>query len=107
MNPEFMEKLVDLREALNSPMRINSAYRTPEHNSRVSSSGLNGPHTTGKAIDIGIAGEPAYHMVLLAMSMGFTGIGVRQSGDWNGRFIHLDCLENEETRPRPALWSYP
>lgn len=107
MDPDFMEKLVDLREKLGRPMRVNSAYRTPEHNNRVSGSGLNGPHTTGRAVDIGIAGKGAYELVMLAMIMGFTGIGIKQHGPWGGRYIHLDDLANSETRPREALWSYP
>ena len=104
MDKDFMEKLVDLRMKLDCPMRINSAYRSPEHNNRVSASGLNGPHTTGRAIDIGIAGMNAHAMVALAMNMGFTGVGVYQTGPWNDRFIHLDDLSATETRPRPRIW---
>ena len=34
------------------PLSITSAYRCSEHNNNVSSTGPNGPHTTGKALDI-------------------------------------------------------
>ena len=32
------------------PLTITSAYRCPDHNSKVSSTGLSGPHTTGFAV---------------------------------------------------------
>jgi zinc D-Ala-D-Ala carboxypeptidase len=43
-------------------------------------------------------------MIRMALSVGFTGIGVKQHGA--GRFIHLDDLPNAEGQPRPHLWSY-
>ena len=33
----------------------------------------------------------------------FSGIGVSQKGAWEGRFIHLDMVQDES---RPAIWSY-
>ena len=61
-------------------------------------------HTTGKAADIAVSREDAFHLLSLALSKGFTGIGVQQKG--SGRFIHLDTIENSEGRPRPTVWSY-
>jgi len=42
----------------------------------------------------------AHRLLVLACAAGFTGIGVAQKG--NGRFIHLDDLQEG----RPAVWSY-
>ena len=39
-------------------------------------------------------------------AMGMTGIGIKQHGPHNKRFIHLDNLDNS-THPRPTIWSYP
>lgn len=103
MHPEFMRKLVELRDRAGFPFPVTSAYRCPRHNSRVSSTGATGPHTTGRAIDIAVSRERALWIVSTAVEYGFTGIGVHQRGD--GRFIHLDDLKYPDY-PRPSVWSY-
>jgi uncharacterized protein YcbK (DUF882 family) len=80
-------------------MIVTSGYRCPEHNQNVSSTGPDGPHTTGKAVDIGVSGTDAYDLALLAMQMGVKGIGINQKG--TGRFIHFDFA-----RPQFTIWSY-
>lgn len=103
MNKAFLAKLEDLRQAINKPLTITSGYRCPAHNEEVSHTGEAGPHTTGCAVDIAIAGADAHHLLLLAMHIGFTGIGISQRGA--NRFIHLDDLPIT-THPRPRVWSY-
>jgi uncharacterized protein YcbK (DUF882 family) len=105
MHPGFIQMLDDLRHEFGGPLFITSGYRCPEHNQRVSSTGPNGPHTSGKAVDIGIRGGDARLLLGLAIKAGFTGIGVQQKG--SGRFIHLDMLDDAPGQPRPWLWSYP
>lgn len=97
---DFMNKVEQLRMSVGFPLTVTSAARCPEYNSKVSTTGRTGPHTTGRAIDLGVSGSQAYYLVSAALNMGFTGIGINQKG--NGRFIHLDDLTN----PRPAIWSY-
>jgi len=104
MDNGFMFKLSQLRKAYGKPMVITSGFRCPKHNQVVSSSGPNGPHTTGRAADIKVSGKDAYRLVKLAMFGGFTGIGVRLHGAVGGRYVHLDDLG--EGYPRPAMWSY-
>lgn len=106
MNAEFMQLLVKLREKLGFGLPLSSAYRCPSHNQTVSTSGLFGPHTTGKAADIKIYGEHAYTLVHVALDIGFTGIGVKQKGLHDARYIHVDNLTVEENFPRPNIWSY-
>ena len=101
-----MEKVETLRVKLDRPLRVSSAARCPEHNARVSSTGLTGPHTTGRAIDLLCSGLNAFEVVMLAQQMGFTGIGVSQKGEHLSRFLHLDDLTNETGQPRPWIWSY-
>lgn len=103
MHPDFMKKLVALRVYLDFPFPLSSAFRCPEHNQRVSSTGAAGPHTTGRAVDITVRGEQAFQILAEAARFGFTGIGVAQKG--STRFIHLDDLESPE-HPRPWVWSY-
>jgi uncharacterized protein YcbK (DUF882 family) len=104
--PEFMDRLQRLREAMNIPLVVSSGYRAPEHNEKVSSTGPNGPHTTGRAVDLKIYGPPAHKLIFVAINLGFTGIGVKQHGPVESRFIHLDDLPDAARRQRPTIWSY-
>ena len=99
----FVTELDELRHRLGFALEITSGYRCPTHNSKVSSTGLTGPHTTGRAVDIGVARTRAYEVLQTALLMNFTGIGVQQKG--SSRFIHLDNLPNAPGQPRPTLWS--
>ena len=82
------------------PFIITSGYRTPAHNNAVSTTGFNGPHTTGKAADIVVDARQAYILMKEALKMKcFRGIGVGKG------FIHLDTLLPIE-KPRPRLWGY-
>lgn len=105
--PEFMDKLQRLRTALGFPFPVTSGYRAPEYNAKVSTTGLDGPHTTGRAVDLRLQGEEALRVIARAGAFGFTGIGVKQHGALAGRFVHLDDLWATSRRPRPWIWSYP
>lgn len=100
MDEDFMDLLDTLREDY-GPITLNSAYRCPEHNAKVSSTGRGGPHTTGKAVDVRVAMGDAHRLIKLALLLGFTGIGVKQRGA--GRFLHLDTITEGV---RPTVWSY-
>lgn len=102
---EFVDRLDELRERVGFPLRVNSGFRCPDHNAAVSTTGHSGPHTTGKAVDLSIERGQAYQVLAEAMTMGFSGIGVKQHG--MGRYLHLDDLPAAEGRPRPTIWSYP
>lgn len=95
-----MDKVESLRVKLGFPFVVTSAARCPEYNAKVSSTGLSGPHTTGRAIDIGVRGKDALKLIHGALEAGFTGIGVNQKG--LSRFIHIDDL----SEGRPTVWSY-
>lgn len=105
MQEGFMAKLVALREQVGFPMPVTSGYRSPEDNAAISSTGTNGPHTTGRAVDISISGENAYKLIAAALAAGFTGIGIKQHGPLVGRYVHLDDLTSPEY-PRPRIWTY-
>jgi zinc D-Ala-D-Ala carboxypeptidase len=100
MNQGFLDLLDELRGRYGKPMVVSSGYRCPTHNQTVSSTGPNGPHTTGKAVDIAVNRGNAYELAKLAFEMGFSGIGFNQKGE--GRFIHLDTI----SEGRPTIWSY-
>tara|TARA_R110000824_G_scaffold171502_2_gene349144 strand:+ start:758 stop:1135 length:378 start_codon:yes stop_codon:yes gene_type:complete len=100
MNEEFMNLVEALRLVYDAPLVVTSAYRCPKHNNKVSSTGEDGPHTTGRAIDVAVSRGNAMNILNSALFLGFTGIGVNQKG--SGRFMHLDNLEAN----RPTIWSY-
>ncbi len=104
--PEFMDRLQSLRNYLGFPLIITSGYRTPAYNMAVASTGKDGPHTTGRAVDISIYGDRALALVMRAAKIGFTGVGFKQHGQLNQRFIHLDDLPEAPGRPRPWIWTY-
>ena len=106
MHEDFMTRLELLRAELGMPLVLNSAYRCPTHNAAVSTTGRNGPHTTGRAVDIAISGKPVVALLAAALSLGFTGIGLKQDGAaMAGRFVHLDDL-TAPAYPRPRVWTY-
>lgn len=100
----FIDKLDDLRDKVGFPLIVTSGYRCPDHNDRVSSTGKDGPHTTGRAADLRVSRGNAYDTAHMAFVMGFTGIGFNQKG--SGRFLHVDDLPNGPDCPRPVIWSY-
>lgn len=103
MDQDFLNWLDKVREEYGKPMKLSSAYRCPEHNAKVSSTGRNGPHTTGKAVDVLVSGKDAHALTMIALKKGATGLGVRQNGAHDGRFLHLDCLQGPT---RPWVWNY-
>ena len=104
MKHSFMSKLQALRTAYGKPMSISSGYRDYSHPVESKKKRKNGAHPTGLAVDIVIARKEAYTLLKLALELGFTGIGIKQSG--SSRFIHLDTIEESPSQPRPTIWSY-
>lgn len=97
MNKEFMGRLISLREEFNKPMNVTSSYRPPPGK---------GNHDAGRAVDINIWGGDALKLIYLAVKHGFTGVGVKQTGPYHSRFVHLDNIENSPIKARPWLWTY-
>ena len=59
-----------------------------------------------KVEDVLVSGKTAYRLMKLAIQHGFTGIGVSQRGAHDGRFLHIDTMDNTNVHPRPWIWSY-
>lgn len=106
---EFMDWFYALRMKWGKPIHVVSGARCPRHNNAVSSSGFNGPHTIG-AVDIRIAGEELFNIIVLALEHGATGIGYNQrlTKPLSKRVLHLDPIRKGEYPhiPRPWMWSY-
>lgn len=105
IDADFVIKLNTAFLEIRFPIPVTSGYRCPEHNQKVSSTGANGPHTTGHAADLGVRGAQALELLTIATACGmFSGIGLNQKGE--GRFLHLDDLKNAPGQPRPHCWTY-
>lgn len=105
MHPDFMHRLDRLRLYLGRPLVVVSGYRCPAYNQRVATTGPQGPHTTGRAVDIAVNGMLTFQLLGQAIGLGFTGFGLKQSGDPAARFVHLDDLGGPDY-PRPRVWTY-
>ena len=100
MQASFMEKLQQLRTEYGKAMKVTSSYRHETHPVEAKKD-RPGIHTMGLAADIACGGSDAYHILQIAFKLGFTGIGVAQSG--RRRFLHLDTYNKP---PRSNVWSY-
>ena len=92
-----------LQQARNDlgPLSITSGYRCSEHNAAVSKTGSNGPHTTGKAIDISVRDSQHRKQLIDYFAPQVQGLGIAKS------FIHIDILYEEDGFPsRPNSWVY-
>ena len=97
MHPEFLARLERTRERANTPFRINSAFRSVEHERSRGRSG-NSSHTTGRAVDIACTGSRERFLIIrAAIQEGFTRIGVHPT------FIHLD---DSPTHDPEVVWFY-
>lgn len=100
MNDTFMKKLDSVRERAGFGFRVTSGYRCPTYNSKVSSTGERGPHTTGRAVDIAAASSTMRLAIIeAAQKEGFRRFGVAKT------FIHLDDLKESDGFPE-GIWSY-
>ena len=50
ISPVVLDFLQAYRNVKGSGVTVTSGYRSPEHNNSVSSTGLDGPHTTGLSV---------------------------------------------------------
>ena len=97
MNQEFLLKLDEARELAGIPFKINSAYRTPEHNAKIGGK-PNSSHLKGLAVDISVTNSRQRFIVLNALlNVGFTRIGIADT------FIHVD-LDNGKSKD--VIWTY-
>lgn len=104
MDNQFMQMVVIIRQLVGFPLIVDSAYRCPVHNNKVSKSGYHGAHTLGKAMDIAVRGVQAIAVLKEAFLLNMSGIGIQQKGEV--RIIHLDNCLPSDGFPRPDIWSY-
>ena len=99
IHSDLLDLLQTARNTIGA-ITISSAYRCPEHNDNVSSTGLSGPHTTSKAVDIHVSNSQHRKQLIDYFTNKVTGLGIAKT------FIHIDILSPEELSHRPNCWLY-
>lgn len=97
MNKEFLKKLDAARLKADIPFRINSGYRTQEHNLKVGGV-FTSAHKKGLAADIGYQTSSQRYTILKSlMAVGFNRLGIGRN------FIHVD---NDPLKDKDVIWTY-
>jgi uncharacterized protein YcbK (DUF882 family) len=97
MDADFLEMLDHARHIAGIPFKINSGYRTIEHNYEVGGK-PNSSHIIGKATDIAIQSSRQRWIIIDSLiKAGFNRIGVAKT------FIHVDSDEHKDP---DVLWTY-
>ena len=97
MDSCFLEMLDKARDIAGIPFKINSGYRTLEHNAKVG--GVNSSsHTRGLAVDIACNESRARFIIVSALKdAGFNRMGISNS------FIHVD---SDSDKAQNVIWTY-
>ena len=103
MDPKFLELLDHARGIAEIEFKINSGYRTPEHNEKVGGkprthTSKGSSHMYGLAVDISCNSSRDRSIILTALiDSGFTRIGIANS------FIHVDL---DKSKSQNVIWVY-
>lgn len=88
MDPDFLERLDDLRDTVGIPFVITSSWRSPHYNQSIGGAPKS-KHLDGIAVDIACTdGHDRLEIVDTALMLGFT-IGVGKT------FLHLDTRDDQ------------
>ena len=88
IDPKLLELLESVRTHFGAPIKINSGYRSPEHNAKVGGA-KNSYHVKGMAADIVVRGVPAKEVYSYLAGSHYGGVG-RYS-----RFTHVDVRDGK------------
>jgi len=89
-------KLQEVRTEINQPIKINSGFRCPAHNTKVGGK-TTSSHLAGKAVDIAVPGSPYRYEVLRILLTKFNRLGI------GANFIHVDV---DHDKPLNLIWVY-
>lgn len=97
MDGNFLAMLDNARDIAQIPFKINSGYRTKEHNKKVGGVSKSS-HLIGKAADIACSGSRERWIILDSLiKAGFNRIGIGNT------FIHVD---SDESKSANIIWTY-
>jgi uncharacterized protein YcbK (DUF882 family) len=97
MDTDFLRMLDNARGIARVPFKINSGFRTEEHNEKVGGV-KKSSHIKGKAVDIAVSSSRDRWNILQALQeAGFNRFGLAKT------FIHVD---NDEEKSPNVIWTY-
>ena len=97
MDNDFLQMLDIAREIANIPFKINSGYRTKEHNKKVGGKS-DSSHLVGKAVDISYSNSRDRWIIITALQeAGFNRLGIAKT------FVHTD---SDQTKSPDVIWTY-
>ena len=97
MDADFLEMLDEARHRCGIPFKINSGFRTVNHNKKVGGVSKSS-HLRGYAADIACSSSrDRFHIVRALLSVGFDRIGI------GATFIHVD---NDTNKSEDVIWHY-
>lgn len=91
INFKALDKLQKVRDLINKPLKINSAYRDPLYNAKIGGAPLS-QHKYGTAFDISLKGHNKWQLLKICKEVGFKGFGFYNT------FLHVD------DRKKKAQW---
>ena len=106
MKPQFLNFVQLLRTACGFPFVITSGFRCEKHDSSIGGAGV---HPSGQACDLNVYGVQALAILDHRKRFGFNRIGLKQTGRFNSRFVHIDTLTKNadgDDIPSPWVWTY-
>jgi len=97
MDRNFLQKLDNARGIAGIPFKINSGYRSREHNEKVGGKPKSS-HLVGKAVDIAYSNSRERWIIVKALQeAGFNRLGIAKT------FVHTD---SDETKSPNVIWTY-
>ena len=98
MDKDFLIKLDSARGKAGIPFKINSGYRTANHNDNVLGARVGSSHKKGLAVDIGYNGSRERYLIVQSlMHVGINRIGIGKT------FIHCDV---DNLKDPDVIWLY-
>ena len=95
IDEDAMDKLQLLRNLIDKPMRITSAYRSPDHNKKVGGA-KHSKHLLATAFDVQMEGHDPAQFEAAARECGFLGFGFYEKSG----FMHIDTGPAREWNTR-------
>lgn len=97
MDRRILDMLDHARHLYGKPIKINSGYRTPQHNEAVGGVSSSS-HLKGLAADVScVLSDERYKLIQILMEVGFRRLGVAKT------FIHVDI---DEGKAQDVIWTY-